>query len=120
MSNKITIEIEITDQEIDDVLVTALEGGINYWADSADVKDDNYKGGEWASEVVSRGGTLVIQEVDEDEPVELTKEKMLNGIALFIKEYPNLYDPGEELGYLDATGADIIVQLALFETVVYG
>lgn len=120
MSNKITVQIEITDQEIDDVLVTALEGGINYWADSADVKDDDYKGGEWASEVVSRGGTLIIQEVDEEETVELTKDKMLAGIALFIEEFPEMYGSVEELGYLDASGADIIVQLALFGDVVYG
>ena len=56
--NKINLEIEVSDQDINDILVTAFEGGINYWAYKAEPKDGDYKGADYASDALSRGATI--------------------------------------------------------------
>tara|TARA_R110002020_G_scaffold37537_4_gene113319 strand:- start:6830 stop:7285 length:456 start_codon:yes stop_codon:yes gene_type:complete len=34
MQHKVNIEVKITSAEIDDIICTAIEGGINYWCES--------------------------------------------------------------------------------------
>lgn len=58
MARELIVKTEITDQYIDDMITGALEGGINYWAVKAVPVD--YLDCEFASEVVSKGGTLKI------------------------------------------------------------
>lgn len=35
------IEIDVTEEELNDILITAVEGGINYWAFVADYRPNN-------------------------------------------------------------------------------
>ena len=35
------INVELTQQDIDDIMAAALEGGINYWAGEAEVIEDS-------------------------------------------------------------------------------
>jgi hypothetical protein len=116
-----TIEIELTQEDIDDLMVTILEGGICYWADNASVVGDYL--GEYASEQISRNGTLIIHDMEDDKDLELNLEKLINGIQLYIKNSNDLsfisngrIDNGE----IDAYIADSIAQYALFNEVVYG
>lgn len=114
--------ITITNQDIDDIMCTALEGGINYWCSKAKVVG-NYLG-EYASEQISRGGVLMLYP-DGEPPYDLTKEKLLNGIQQAINN-----DWYTDYGWYDANGidtcnvdtdvADAIIQLALFGEMVYG
>ena len=118
-----TLNIKVTAQDIDDIMCSALEGGITYWCCKAEVVG-NYLG-EFASEQISRGGTLKLYDAEEDEVYELTLEKLLKGIKLAIQEnYYADYDwcDGTMLDtcQVDANVADVIIQLALFEEVVYG
>lgn len=41
---KVEIRVELTQQDIDDIMVAALEGGINYWCDEAAVEGGEYLG----------------------------------------------------------------------------
>ena len=113
-------EIYIQKELIDDLLCTALEGGITYWCDRADVPTvEGYKG-VYAHEQISREGTLCLHDAEEDKAYELTLESFLKGMVLYFEQgYGSVEEVvGEE--YYDAETADCIVQLALFEDVVYG
>ena len=106
--------IEVTDEHLDNILVGAFEGGSNYWADKVEVKDDDYKGAEFASGVISKGGELYIY--SEGSKYILTKDNLINGLQTYLNEskHKNWPDGG------DAQTDDLILQYALFEEVVYG
>ena len=40
MKLEIKFDVEITQQDIDDIMCSALEGGINYWCRKAEVVGD--------------------------------------------------------------------------------
>lgn len=50
---KAEISVRISTEDIDDIVTTALEGGICYWCRRAEVKGKYL--GEFASEQISRG-----------------------------------------------------------------
>lgn len=57
---KAEISVRISTEDIDDIVTTALEGGICYWCRRAEVKGKYL--GEFASEQISRGGVLVLHD----------------------------------------------------------
>jgi hypothetical protein len=115
---KIVIDQEIDGKLVDDILCTAFEGGINYWCTKkVVVVGDDYHGGDYASEVVSRGGTLNIYDGEEERWHVLGIENMIEGIRQWCIKYGSY---AQLLDDFDAGDADCIVQLALFGEVVYG
>lgn len=131
---KVEMDVAVSEQDIDDIMATAMEGGINYWCDRAKVVGDYL--GEYSSEQIARGGKLRLHmeepfDDEETEWYELDKEKFLKGLNMYIKDpdkpYEILYFDCDMDGYLsidtcqvDATVADMIVQYALFGEVVFG
>ena len=117
-------EVLLTNQDIDDIMCTALEGGINYWCASAEIIEEEYLG-EYAHEQISRGGSLSLYDAEDDKAYTLTLNDFLRGFALAFK---NGYgDTGEwivdnkiDTGNIDAEAADIIVQFALFGDIIFG
>ena len=82
--------ITVTAEDIDDIMCGALEGGITYWCNKAKVTGAYL--GDYASEQISRGGTLLLFDAEDDEVYELNREKLLNGIKIayenqFFSEY---------------------------------
>lgn len=126
---EVVTSIQVTQQDIDDIMVAALEGGITYWADAAVVPGDR-RVADWGHEQIARGGVLRIHttepwDKDDTEWYELTREKLLDGIKkAYEGSYYTDYDwcDGQTLDccQVDAEVADAIVQLALFGEVVYG
>ena len=119
----IATELTVTQEDIDDIMCTALEGGINYWCDKATVIG-NYLS-EFASEQIARGGTLKLHDAEDEKNYLLTRDGLLNGIKMAVEHgYYKSYGwcDGHYLDTcnVDADVADVIVQLALFEDVVYG
>ena len=120
---KVEMNLIITAEDIDDIMVAALEGGITYWCRKVDVEGKFL--GEYASDQISRGGLLKIYEGENSHV--LDKEKLINGILQYIKE-PVASDFLEQVDhelridtcYVDAEVADAIIQYALFGEVVYG
>lgn len=119
----IELTLSISDEDIDDIMCTALEGGITYWCREARVVGDYL--GEYASEQISRGGELILVDGESDDEYTLTKQKLLNGIRLAIsnhyyEDYKWWNSNGIETYNVDADVADVIIQLALFEDIIYG
>lgn len=110
-THEIITKQTVTDEEIDDIMTTALEGGITYWCDQAitDVDlEDNY-----LSEMLTKGATIKLHDAEEDKWHELTLEKLLKamGETYFIVD---MYDAE------DAEDADQVVQHAIFGEAIYG
>lgn len=119
----------VTVEDIDDIMVSALEGGINYWCDCAEVIEEK-RVADWGNEQIARGGMLrmhVIEPYDGKgtEWYELTLQKFLFGLRTWLEFNPDVLEfKGNmyciDCGKVDAIRADHIVQNALFGEVVYG
>jgi len=121
---------EFTREDITDLIVTALEGAINYWCGKAEIvlnEDQTFAGVSpedqsnvhYASDVIGYGGKLKLTDVeDEDETWELDLPKTIKGIAKYCEE--NNVAPSDLMDEYDADTADSIVQYALFDELVYG
>ena len=121
---KAEIRVELTQEDIDDIMVGALEGGITYWCSEASPEGGEYLG-EYASEQISRGGTLLLYDFEEEAYHKLDLEKFLNGFKLWVEQGLDEYGAVQKDGtvdccQIDAACADEIVQLALFGEVTFG
>ena len=121
---KVELELEITDEDIDNIMARALEGGVNHWCSKAQVVGDYL--GEYASEQISRGGKLNLYDGEDHLRYTLDKEKFMEdlkkfigsrGVGLFDKKYSGKLCIDTCL--LDADDADCIIQYALFDEVFY-
>lgn len=114
------IEVNLSQQDIDDIMVTALEGGINYWCRRAKVVGEYL--GEATSDQISRGGSLILYDAESSDKWELTLKKFLNGVKLYFEQgcHVQVEDNAIDTGDIDANDADRIVQFALFGEVVFG
>lgn len=109
-------------QDIDDIMVCAIEGGINYWADAADVIEMN-RVAEWGHEQIARNGSLLIHDFHDDETYELTLEKFLTGFKLWFesgRDSCGAVSAHEvDCCLIDGEAADCIIQYALFGDRIY-
>ena len=114
------IEVNLTQQDVDDIMVAALEGGIHYWCREAEVVGEYL--GEYASDQISRGGSLILHDSESSDKWELTLEKFLNGVKLYFEDgcHVQVEDNRIDAGDIDAGDADCIIQFALFGEVVFG
>jgi hypothetical protein len=118
---EITISQELTPQDINDIVSTALEGGINYWCGGAIIKDVPAKAEgkyDFASDVISVGGTLELYDAESPDRWELNLEKLLNGIKMHCTKIGKT--PLELMDDYDACDADCIVQYAVMGEIVFG
>lgn len=126
-SREFEVELElkarVTMQDIDDIMCTALDGGITGWCRAA--KPVGKRLGEYAHEQIARGGSLMLYDAESSDKWELNLEKFLTGVKLWLQNNEDRYgavasdgtlDPGE----VDAEMADLIVQYALFGKPVFG
>ena len=114
----------LTQEDIDDILDMALDGGITYWCDSAEIGEAEYLG-EWANEQIACGGTLILHNREDNKEYTLTLEKFLNGFAIACRKgYSNCLEwfSGDsiDIARMDAEAADVIVQCSLFGDAIYG
>ena len=117
------INFKLTEEDIDDIMDTAFEGGINYWCCAAEVVGDYL--GEYANEQISRGGKLRLYDAESDDVWELDIEKFMQGFRLWIENGYDQYGAVKANGFvdvceIDAEMADMIIQYALFGEVVFG
>ena len=127
----LNLSVLVTTEDIDDIMVSALEGGIAYWADRAKVPEKK-RVSEWGHEQIARDGELhihVVEPFDQDDTewYILTKEKFMEGLKRWMKVPGAELIPlphGERLGIdtsqIDGAAADEIIQYALFGEAVYG
>jgi hypothetical protein len=126
MNITLTTTIDIPDSVLEDVLTTAVEGGINYWASLVNTeRREDLR--------VREAAILDVADGEVGEYFLLTGERMALGVerlaaAIGRDIHPNsevggqflelIYD--NDLDAADATLADAIVQMACFGELVYG
>jgi len=133
MKHKVTItqSHEFSTKDISDLLITAFEGGINYWCGAVHIlrdEDDNdlcksvplehqlkvFR----PSDAVAYGGEIILKDIESDDTWILGIEDLKSGIAQYCTE------AGIPLADLvdvhDADMSDSIVQYALFKELVFG
>lgn len=117
-------KLRITGECIDDIMATALDGGITYWCNKAEVIGGYL--GEYASDQISRGGKLKLYDYEAETTYELTIENLIAGIKVLIEDdsievnltkRENCFELDED--YLDSTLSDLIIQYAVFGELVY-
>ena len=108
---KLNITIDVTEQELIDILITAVEGGSNYWAifKSYSCDKGTVKVCERDQETAEKPGWHSIGPLD-----------IARGLQLAADNEPGTFTHwhGDRCG--DAGSCDNIFQLALFGEVVYG
>ncbi len=114
------VEVNLSQQDIDDIMAVAMEGGICYWCRKAEVVGEYL--GEYASDQISRGGALILHDAESAQTWELTLEKFLNGVKLYFEQgcHVNVEDNAIDTCDIDANDADCIIQFAVFGEVVFG
>jgi len=124
IAGTIKVSYDIHNNFVDDLMVCALEGGINHWCYRADAKGDFFRFTYFTSECLTRGGEILLYE-DEEEDNEgnplahtLTLKKFLKGLDDYCANSNKTPDGLAE--DFDACDADNIVQYAIFGQVVYG
>lgn len=131
----VTIPITITGEDIEDILVTAFEGGIGYWCPQAEPREDTklkQEPHEPTSIFLTRAllveGMIRLHEVceGEDKWHYLTPRDLVRGVEKWFRlragqhRTPSLDGGRLDTGDIDVVEADVIVQYALFNEVVYG
>jgi len=121
---KITIQQSFTKSNLLDIITTAIEGGIGYWAclnnDKPEFDEMNMPLSEKVAEILWRGGSVEFFDTDYDyddaEKWELTLDKVVKGLIKFMETDSKTF----ELNDLDALNCDKIIQYGLFGELVYG
>jgi hypothetical protein len=124
------VEVTLSQEDIDDIMCGALEGGITYWCCQAEVVGPYL--GQYAHEQIARDGKLLLHLIepfdDADTKVyELDLEKFKNGVSAWVEEPIgcNCLEQTDgkfrfDTGNADAIVCDAIIQYALFGGIVFG
>ena len=139
MVHTVNVKIKVTSSEIDNIMCTAIEGGINYWCDGYygsggdfSLLPENQVEIKYEWEHLVYGGYLTMTEdtsdldssnFDKDGNLlingmthKLDQEKFMKGLQMWIdKHHVTTIDTGD----IDADDADCIVQYALFGELKY-
>lgn len=115
MSSEYNIPIvrTLNQEEIDDIVCTAFEGGITYWCDEAKIvgpETEYPEGATYLHEVLTRGRDIQLYESDSKQWHVLSIDKLVDALSKVEIDFDN-YDAGD---------ADNVVQMAVFGEVIYG
>ena len=123
----INYTVPISDELIENILCTAFEGGITYWAENVSCEDreDMKKVGGWKHEYLTKTkkkDAVMYIHTMEGGKVKITKSLILEALQEMDKPENKCT---KALGRIldetyDACDADIAVQMACFGQVVYG
>lgn len=120
-------ELTVTGEDIDDIMVAALEGGIVYWVEQAipyNIVGEIEYLGEYASDQISRGGILLLKDGEAGKDYRLTEKNFIKGLRKWCME--DLSRVKMENGNatidtctIDSIAADTIIQYAIFGEQIY-
>ena len=124
--------INITEEDIGDIVCAALEGGIGYWAclDNMDEVWSNEENkcksySEIATDILLNDGEIRFLGAEDHSTIigAMTFEKLTNGIYKYLIENSEVVDLENlciDTSSIDCEAADVIFQYALFGDIVYG
>lgn len=119
-----TININVSEEMIEDTLVSAFEGGSGYWCCFLRFRNRKQPRKEpylpsYITTPLSEDGVLVLSDEEEGVILELNRKKILKGIKIMAEKYPKHFgDMISNNG--DATTGDVFLQCALFGEIKYG
>jgi hypothetical protein len=108
MTRHINIPVTVEDSVLADILTTAIEGGINYWAHLRNCPRDDDLCVKYAEIVDPEDGLEIL----------VTRDTVFRGLELYMSKYGNVRQLDDN--DFDAEAADMVVQLGVFGKVVYG
>jgi len=118
--SRFTVE---TLERIDNMIVSALEGGSNYWISNIEVVDR--KGVKYLSQVAQQGGILRIIDNEWEQPHLFDMIAIRKGFTKFVnwknrkgEKHARVLD--FENDNIDANTGDCFLQFCLFEDVIFG
>lgn len=120
----VKLVVKLTEDDVDSIMVSALEGGINYWCSEAEVVEER-RCADWGHEQIARGGALILHDAESDDKWELSIGNFTKGFRLWLENGDDRYgavsgDGTVDTGEIDGEMADLIIQYALFGEVVFG
>lgn len=121
----VTTKVEVTRKQLDDLLITAIEGGVGYWCSVARIRTASYSGRPWYATTFSDGAGLMVYPAEpdgvfpDDKPVKLTLARAVQGLELLAEHHPSRWSEFITEQY-DVETADVWMQLAVLGEVVYG
>lgn len=122
----VTKNVNINQEDIDEIMCIALDGGITYWCNGAQsmMSDEwmNENNIVYLSDVTGRGGDIVLTTYDGDYVLSLNTfltgvQMAIDDDTIAIETINNQYRI--DTCMIDANIADIIIQYALFGELVY-
>ena len=131
---EVKIPVRLSDEDIEDLMVTAMEGGIGYWAclDNTDARFADAPEDESLAETATKilldgGGVTFLDNEDRSQAFILRLDLLLEGVRLYLTESYCTQNFEMKNGVarldmcmVDAEIADMIIQYALFGKLVYG
>lgn len=111
------INIKITDEDISNIISKALdEGGSLHWCYRASTKHSKSIP---IGEVILKGGVVLLHSMD-GTTYELTRDKFITGLQKALPYLDNaIKGINIHTGSIDVEEADMIIQLALFNELIY-
>ena len=77
----VKLVVKLTEDDVDSIMVSALEGGINYWCSEAEVVEER-RCADWGHEQIARGGALILHDAESDDKWELSIGNFTKGFRL--------------------------------------
>lgn len=121
--------VKITEEDVQDLVTTALCGGIGYWAklDNSGAEFDEAPEDECIDETVARllieGKTVELIDEEDGSVYGWTLANLLEGLSRYLSGSRSsiVGDDGTlDMCMVDAEAADMIVQLGIFGETIYG
>tara|TARA_R100001086_G_C11623512_1_gene199520 strand:- start:74 stop:433 length:360 start_codon:yes stop_codon:yes gene_type:complete len=117
------VTIDINEQILEDILITAIESGIGYWANKVRPGNLSVINGEgipyYAHVTHEHWEIKIYDKYEKNSPYTLTKKKLQSGLAIMAECYPRHF-ANLDTGNFDSTTADVFIQCCLFGELVYG
>lgn len=123
------MSVNFSDQLREDLLVTALEGGSNYWylfrdKDAEDVLSKTEKGSPFSIRVwqyIKEGNVLEVYDLEDEEELlgVFSLQSIEEGEKIMFENFFSHYSDAKEESW-DAETADVWFQVCLMKDVVFG
>lgn len=126
------IEIEISQEKIRNLIITALEGGSNYWYFLGDdavalIKEKSPNGliialSERMGMAIENGAEIPITDLEDEMEVlgNISMESIKKGLSLMASQQPEQFGNLQSENNWDAETADVFFQYAVMGELVFG
>lgn len=120
---KLEMDVDYDDEFLEDIIVTAFEGGSNYWIERIKgFQNEKPKGtpvSVWVFDHLRKGETITLC-MENDERAFLTMDRLKYGVKRYFSGKQDHIHLPLDAGDYDAGMADSVIQYAVFNDVIYG